>query len=140
MADATVTYGSYTFPTPSPFVAETTAPIFLSGQSDYFMDQVSLIGNITGSDLSGLDLQKMQMISGLLSEFQTLKITGDAEGKVYSGAKPVSISFSDSDLTTVLPYSVSFGREFFPTIDVMGVKCFGSLSLLITFQTHIMFT
>ena len=60
MADATVTYGSYTFPTPSPFVAETTAPILLSGQSDYFMDQVSLIGNITGSDLSGLDLQKMQ--------------------------------------------------------------------------------
>ena len=34
MADATVTYGSYTFPTPSPFVAETTAPILLSGQSD----------------------------------------------------------------------------------------------------------
>ena len=96
------------FPSPSPFVAETTNPIFLSGQSDYFMDQVSLIGNITGSNLSSLDLQKMQMISGLLSEFQTLKVTGYAEGKVYSGAKPVSISFSDSDLTTILPYSVSF--------------------------------
>ena len=48
------------------------------------------------------------MITGLLSEFQTLKITGDAEGKIYSGAKPTSISFSDSNLTTTLPYSVSF--------------------------------
>ena len=108
MSDMQVTYGSYAFPTPSPFVAETTNPMFLSGQSDYFMDQVSLIGNITGSDLSELDLQKMRMISGLLSEFQTLKITGDAKGKVYNGAKPISISFSDSDLTTILPYSVSF--------------------------------
>ena len=143
MADATVTYGSYTFPTPSPFVAETTAPILLSGQSDYFMDQVSLIGNITGSDLSGLDLQKMQMISGLLSEFQTLKITGDAEGKVYSGAKPVSISFSDSDLTTVLPYSVSFEAyssgtfsKFFGVIDPQDNWSFSEQYGRISNATH----
>ena len=50
----------------------------------------------------------MQMISGLLSEFQTLTITGDVEGKIYSGAKPKSIEFSQSDLTTILPYSASF--------------------------------
>ena len=143
MTDPTVTYGSYTFPSPSPFVAETTNPIFLSGQSDYFMDQVSLIGNITGSNLSSLDLQKMQMISGLLSEFQTLKVTGYAEGKVYSGAKPVSISFSDSDLTTILPYSVSFEAyssgtfsKFFGVIDPQDNWSFSEQDGRISNATH----
>ena len=108
MSSPTITYGTYTFPSPSPFVAETNTPVFQSGQSDYFLDQINLVGNFTGENLSGLVLQKRQMISGLLSEFQTLKITGSSEGKIYSGAKPISISFSDSDLTTILPYSVSF--------------------------------
>ena len=108
MALPTVTYGSYTFPRPTPLVAESSNPVFLSGQSDYFLDQISLVGNLTGENLSGLHLQKMQMISGLLSEFQKLTITGDSEGKFYSGAKPIAISFSESDLTTILPYSVSF--------------------------------
>ena len=124
MTDPTVTYGSYTFPTPSPFVAETTAPIFLSGQSDYFMDQVSLIGNITGSDLSGLDLQKMQMISGLLSEFQTLKNNWRCRRESLQWGEASINIFSDSDLTTVLPYSVSFEAyssgtfsKFFGVID-----------------------
>ena len=108
MADTTVSYGSYTFPSPSPLIAETSSPVFISGQSDYFSDEINLVGILTGENLSGLDLQKMHMVSGLLSEFQTLKITGDAKGKIYSGAKPISIAFSESDLTTTLPYSVSF--------------------------------
>ena len=108
MADPTVSYGAYTFPSPSPFISEDTSPVFFSGQADHFVQGVTVIGNLTGLNLSGLYLQKMQMISGLLSEFQLLKITGDAKGVEFSGAKPTSISFSNSDLTTVLPYSVSF--------------------------------
>tara|TARA_R100000081_G_C4819297_1_gene178085 strand:+ start:1009 stop:2622 length:1614 start_codon:yes stop_codon:yes gene_type:complete len=108
MADPTITYGSYTFPTPSPLVAETSNPIVISGQSDFFLDEVNLVGTLTGANLSGLHVRKMQMVSGLLSEFQTLTVTGDNKGKFYSGAKPTSISFSESDLTTILPYSVTF--------------------------------
>ena len=108
MADPTITYGSYTFPTPSPLVAETSNPIVISGQSDFFLDEVNLVGTLTGANLSGLHVRKMQMVSGLLSEFQTLTITGDNKGKFYSGAKPTSITFSESDLTTILPYSVTF--------------------------------
>ena len=125
MSSPTITYGTYTFPSPSPFVAETNNAVFQSGQSDYFLDQINLVGNFTGENLSGLVLQKRQMISGLLSEFQTLKITGSSEGKIYSGAKPISISFSDSDLTTILPYSVSFEAyssgtfsKFFGVVDI----------------------
>tara|TARA_B100001778_G_C18605368_1_gene639479 strand:+ start:12961 stop:14562 length:1602 start_codon:yes stop_codon:yes gene_type:complete len=108
MADPTITYGSYTFPTPSPLVAETSNPIVISGQSDFFLDEVNLVGTLTGANLSGLHVRKMQMVSGLLSEFKTLTVTGDNKGKFYSGAKPTSISFSESDLTTILPYSVTF--------------------------------
>ena len=143
MSAPTVTYGSYTFPSPSPLVAETNNPIFISGHSDYFSDQINLVGTLTGENLSGLDLQKMQMISGLLSEFQTLTITGATKGSVYSGAKPISISFSDSDLTTVLPYSVSFEAyssgtfsKFFGVVDVKDTWNFAEQDGRISSATH----
>ena len=88
MADATVTYGSYTFPTPSPFVAETTAPILLSGQSDYFMDQVSLIGNITGSDLSGLDFDYSTYLNNDPITFESDYITGVDGTDYIPGKRP----------------------------------------------------
>ena len=143
MADTTVSYGSYTFPSPSPLVAETSNPVFISGHSDYFSDEINLVGTLTGENLSGLDLQKMQMISGLLSEFQTLKITGDAKGKIYSGAKPISIEFSQSDLTTVLPYSASFTSyssgtfsKFFGVTDPQDSWSFSEQDGRVTEATH----
>jgi hypothetical protein len=108
----TVTYGSYTFPTPTPFVGHGVEPIYIAGKVDHTKDTIDLVGNLTGENLSGLHLQKMLMISGLMSEFQTLTIshspTIGSEDKTFSSAKPESISFDSSDLTTVLPYSVSF--------------------------------
>ena len=143
MAAPTISYGSYTFPTPSPFIAESSSPIFISGQSDFFIDNISVIGTLTGSDLSGIVLQKGEMITGLLSEFQTLKITGDSEGKVYSGAKPTSISFSQSDLTTTLPYSVSFEAyssgsfsNFFGITDPQDSWSFAEQDGRVTSATH----
>ena len=103
-----VTYGSYSFPYPIPFVGESIEPIYIQGEVDHTKHNVEIVGNLTGANLSGLYLQKMQMISGMLSEFQKLTITNDTEDKTFSSAKPESISFDSSDLTTILPYSVSF--------------------------------
>ena len=103
-----ITYGSYTFPSPCPLVAQGVDPVYVAGKVDHFADSIDLVGTITGENLSGLHLQKMQMISGLLSEFQTLNITNDAGTKSFTAAKPESISFDSSNLSTLLPYSVTF--------------------------------
>jgi len=103
-----ITYGSYTFPAPTPFVGHSVEPINIAGKLDHSQDTVELVGNLTGENLSGLHLQKMKMISGLMSEFETLTISHDAGSKTYQSAKPESISFDNSELTTVLPYNISF--------------------------------
>jgi len=103
-----ITYGSYSFPEPMPLVGQSTDTIYVEGKLDHYLDNVSIVGNFTGSNLAGLHLQKMQLISGLLSEFQTLTISNDTEDKTFTSTKPVSVSFSDSDLTTILPYAVTF--------------------------------
>lgn len=103
-----VTYGSYSFPYPTPFVGESIEPIYIEGQVDHTKHNIEIVGNLTGANLSGLHLQKMQMISGMLSEFQNLTVTNDTADKTFTSAKPESISFDSSDLTTILPYSVSF--------------------------------
>ena len=104
----TVSYGSYTFPSPAPFIGQGGQIVYVRGEADHFLDEISVVGTLTGLDLSGLYLQKMQMISGMLSEFQTLSISNDTETKEFLFSKPTDISFDGSDLTTVLPYSVSF--------------------------------
>ena len=101
-----ITYGSFTFPDPTPFVGQGVEPVYVEGKVDYFLDSIQLVGNLTGENLSGLHIQKMRMISGLLPEFQTLTISNDDENKEFLFSTPQSISFSDSDLTTVLPYSI----------------------------------
>ena len=103
-----ITYGSYTFPSPTPFVGYGVNPVYIGGKVDHIIESVELVGNLTGSNLSGLHLQKMQMMSGLMSEFQNLTITHKDGTTGYNFAKPQGVSFGDSDLTTVLPYSASF--------------------------------
>jgi len=104
----TVTYGSYSFPYPTPLVGYGVEPVYIQGAVDHTKNSIEIVGNLTGSNLSGLHLQKMQMISGMLSEFQTITISNNDSNKQFASAKPISISFDSSDLTTVLPYSVSF--------------------------------
>ena len=103
-----ITYGSYTFPTPTPLVGQGVDPLYVKGGVDHFRETVDLVGMLTGENLSGLHLQKMKMISGLLSEFQTLTITNDTDNKTFNSVRPENIGFQDSDLTTVLPYSITF--------------------------------
>ena len=103
-----VSYGSYAFPTPIPLVGEGGDMVFVAGNLDHFLNKIDIVGTITGANLSGIYLQKMQMISGMLPEFKTLWISNDSITKQFVNSKPVSINFSQSDLTTVLPYSVSF--------------------------------
>jgi len=103
-----ITYGSYTFPSPTPLVGQSVQPVYIQGKVDHFLENISLIGTLTGVDLSGLHLQKMQMISGLLPEFKTLSITNGSSTTGFSFSKPDSITFDNSDLTTLLPYSISF--------------------------------
>ena len=99
----TITYGSYTFPSPTPFVGHGVEPIYIGGKVDHTKDTIDLVGNLTGENLSGLHLQKMKMMSGLMSEFQTLTVSNDSANRTYQSAKPESVSFDSSDLTTVLP-------------------------------------
>lgn len=103
-----VTYGSYTFPAPAPLVGQGVNPVYVKGKLDHFIENVDLVGNLTGENLSGLHLQKMKMISGLMPEYQTLRITHGSTTTGFAFSKPQNISFANSDLTTVLPYTVSF--------------------------------
>lgn len=102
-----ITYGSYSFPEPLPLFSEEDEPVKLAGLYDHSAIRVNIVGYLTGADLSGLDLQKMQMISGFLNEYEDLTVTVENESKVCSGAYVESISFQDSDLTTFLPYSLT---------------------------------
>jgi len=103
-----ITYGSYTFPSPTPLVSQGVDPIYIAGEVDHFSETVDIVGFLTGENLSGLHLQKMQMISGLLSEYETLTISNNTANKTFTCSTPSSISFADSDLSTTLPYSVNF--------------------------------
>lgn len=102
-----ITYGSYSFPEPIPLFSEEDEVVKFGGLLDHSVIRVNLVGFLTGSDLSGLDLQKMQMVSGFLNEYEDLVITIENETKTCPAAFIESIDFNDSDSTTVLPYSLT---------------------------------
>ena len=100
-----ITYGSYSFPEPIPLFSEEDEVVKFGGLLDHSAIRVNLVGFLTGSDLSGLDLQKMQMVSGFLSEYEDLVVTIGNETKTCPSAFIESIDFNDSDSTTILTYS-----------------------------------
>ena len=139
----TVSYGSYSFPAPAPLVGESSEMLYVAGQVDNFANDISVVGNLTGENISGLHLQKMQMITGLTPEFETLSVSNDAETKQFAKAMPVSVDFSSADLTTVLPYSVSFKcyssgvfSQFFGVRDPMDKWTFDENNGKITKAVH----
>ncbi len=99
-----VKYGNYFFPSPLPFVAVEDNPIIAEGNIDSVLKKITLIGSITGENLPTLASGKRDILSGLKSEYLGLTI-GDQS---FSCVKPVSLSFDESPLTTVLPYSIEF--------------------------------
>ena len=102
-----ITYGSYSFPEPIPLFSEEDEVVKFGGLLDHSAIRVNLVGFLTGSDLSGLDLQKMQMISGFLNEYEDLTITIENETKTCPRSFVESIDFGNSDSTTVLPYNLT---------------------------------
>lgn len=101
-----ISYGSYTFPTPTPFMAIGEEPIYVAGQLDSTLTKISLVGTLTGDNLQSLSIAKKSLTSGLLNEFQTLRTPTES----FRYCKPVNLSFADSDMTRILPYSVEFER------------------------------
>ena len=102
-----ITYGAYSIPSPLPLVGESDRLMVVGGKYDHKATNINLVGYFTGATLASLHLQKMQMISGFLNEYQDLNVTLDLSSKTFSKCKIESISFSESDLTTLLPYNVS---------------------------------
>ena len=114
-----VQYGSYTFPTPSPFFAVDDNAVYVKGSVDHFTKKISLVGNITGANLSGIYLTKQAMLKALSSGYQNLVLAD----KTFTYVKPVSVSFQDSNLTTILPYSVDFeGYQSGSFSEYFGIK------------------
>lgn len=102
-----ITYGSYSFPEPLPLLAENDQMLSISGAYDHKLIEINLIGFLTGLDLSGIHLQKNEMISGFLTEYQDLNINLESNSGAYKYCTVNSIQFNESDLTTTLPYNVS---------------------------------
>lgn len=99
-----VKYNGARFPDPQPFFTISDNPVIIGGKVDHVSTSVQIIGTITGNNLSALETQKKYLITGLSSAFKTLEIGSGS----YSFAQPLDLSFQDSDLTTILPYSVNF--------------------------------
>ena len=57
-----VSYGSYTFPTPTPLVSLGVDTVYIGGVADHYSEEIGVVGTLTGQNLSGIHLQKMQMI------------------------------------------------------------------------------
>jgi hypothetical protein len=114
-----VQYGSYNFPNPQPFAAVDFTPVYVGGKLDHSVGKISLIGTITGANLSSLASQKRSLTLGLASEYLVLSIGSES----FSCAKPISVSFDESELTTVLPYSIEFeSYEDTSFSDYYGIK------------------
>ena len=90
---SSITYGSYSFPEPIPIFSEEDAPVSLECSYDHSAIRVILVGYLTSSDLSGLHLQKMQMISGFLNEYQDLNVTVENQSKTCPKALSKELYF-----------------------------------------------
>lgn len=134
-----IKYGGYSFPSPLPYVSEDLSSIVLSGSLDHVLNNISLIGEITGCDLNSVKIQKERLIHALSSGFQRLQIGSTG----FDFAKPISIDFSSSNIRKRLPYEVSFEcynnlefSQFYGISDPVDVWTFTEDSDRIIRATH----
>ncbi len=99
-----VKYNGAKFPDPQPIVAIGDSPALLDGKVDYSALSIDVIGRITGDGLTKLETEKKYLVTGLSNSFKTLEIGSGS----YEFAQPTNLVFQDSNLSTVLPYSVTF--------------------------------
>lgn len=103
-----VKYNGFRFPDPQPFVGISDSPVFTDGEVDSSSLSFDIVGKITGLNLSSLERQKRDIVTGLSSAFKTLQIGSGS----YNYIQPISINFQNSNLSTILPYSITLqGRE-----------------------------
>ncbi len=121
-----VTYGNYSFPEPKPFAAFNDTPVYTSGKYDHYSKSITLVGTLTGDGLAALKAAKNSLVLALSTGFQTLTVgTGS-----WSYAKPVSISFDQSNLLNFQPYSIEFaaypasGGSFFGLLNPVDTWSF----------------
>jgi hypothetical protein len=117
-----IQYDTYTFSDPQPSVAIERTPVFFQGKIDYIDVKVSVVGMLTGN-FSDLKEKRKSLVSGLSNGFKTLSI-GDS---TFDAAQPTNIGFSESNLSSFLPYSIEFQSfeekefsEFFGVRDVVN--------------------
>jgi hypothetical protein len=106
-----IQYGSYQFPEPHPIVSFSDSTVMVSGVFDHARKNINVIGYLTGASLLELHTAKMGMISGFATGYQDLIIgaaSGNSNTGTFSGCLPSNIDFADSDLTTLIPYTVTF--------------------------------
>lgn len=99
-----ITYGGYSFPHPYPFVGMDENPVFISGVIDHGIIELSLVGELTGCDLTSLKRQKDDLVEALGSGFQTLTVGNTG----YSYAQPKSVQFASSQIRRRMPYQIDF--------------------------------
>jgi hypothetical protein len=110
-----ITFGTYTFPEPEPLLSLDLESVEMGGLQQAERQAINVIGFLTGNSLIELNSQKNEMIDGLVRPFAPLSV----ECFNFPLAELSSLEFSESDLTTLLPYSVQFeaypdgGGEFF---------------------------
>lgn len=97
-----VQYGNFLFENPQPLVVFAEEPVYIKGKLDHFVDKITLIGNITGSNLQDLAVKKRSLLTGLSSSYASLVF----DEKTFPCAKPSTIQFSESQLTSLLPFSI----------------------------------
>lgn len=114
-----VSYGSYSFPEPSPFVSIEDSVVYYKGTADHSAKKISIIGNLTGNSLLNLSNSKRDLTNALCSGYLILDINGEQ----FEYVKPLGVDFDDGGQTTILPYSVEF--EYFSYTgdsNIYGVK------------------
>jgi len=114
-----VSYGSYSFPEPSPFVSIEDSVVYYKGEADHSAKKISVIGNLTGNSLLNISNAKRDLTLALASPYLTLSV----DSQVFENVKPLGIDFEDSVMTTILPYSAEFEYYEYPNFaELYGVK------------------
>lgn len=102
----TVTYGIYTFPSPSPQVGVSASPVFFNNMW-VDVDTVTIVGEILGCSYAELTLARENLVNFLVTMgFESVTVSGSTPS-IIPNCKLVSINFPDSNPTRILPYEIT---------------------------------
>ena len=102
-----ITYGSFNFPDPKPFVEKEQTPINYGGLWGQ-KTKILLNGQVTGSSFNSLINNQQSLIDNLSKDYQTLKIGEDRDIFNIDIAKVVGIDFNQSLYVGAVDYQIEF--------------------------------